>query len=270
MNLVKLKAFTALAGLALITAGCQKTDADRTTAAIAADGSPDVVAGIKSIVPNQIRFGDATTEVGPQNFKADFNALVYFGIDRNMKLVSSVQYFDASGASNLKPEEEFAAIKQQMITCIDELDRQNTNVLTKCRAARKAVDINDLTFRAPTNIVIAARNPTIKFGDEALVISDRTIQSGVKAMANKSFYSAKTYVNAFSNRDLVYVRNYYSKLNNANSDGDGQSIGDTPIDNEKDNYWYGLNIFMTIAQSANANPLPMIIDPDGGNMGGNP
>jgi hypothetical protein len=259
-------ALISAASAMLLFSGCQKTSSDKKKNAPEASLSFGSLADISSVLPRHIRHGDPTTEAGPQNFKSEFNALVYMAFNKDLKLVSSVQYFAASGAVNLKPDVEYAAVKAQATACIRLLNLSTLDVLPKCPGAIKATDINDLTFRAPSNILITTRHASLKFGPEPVVISDRTLRSGVKAMPNKSFYDAKVYAGGLDGRDLVYLRNYYTKK--GDSAPDEQGVGDTAIGTDK--LWYGLNFFMTIDQANNLLPLPMIVDPDGGNMGGNP
>lgn len=218
----------------------------------------DALFDIQNIDPADIVYGDRTTKAGPASYTAKYDALVYFGLDATGQFVSTIRYFDAAGNT-------YAAIKGKMLACVATLD---VDMAKDCQDQLKKVTLDDLTFRAPTNVVFVARNPSLKFGAEPLVFSKsldkehpgyndgptNDASDRKKATRNKSFYNAA--VEEEAGRQLVYVRNYYIKEN-------GQPI----TNGEK--YWYGLNIFMTIGQMGGS-PVKIIIDPDGGNMGGNP
>jgi hypothetical protein len=216
---------------------------------------------LKNIQPLDISYGDLPSKPGPSGFTATYDALVYFGIDTDAKLISTIRYFDAAG-------NDYPAIKQQMLACIARLD---ANLADRCEGQLKQVSLDDLTFKAPTNVVFAARNASLKFATEPLVFSKSldkdhpNYPDGKKAKPNKSFYNAR--VIPEGTRQLVYVANYYSKKRGSNANGSGP--GDTPI-GANENYWYGMNLFMTIDQ-VGGDPVRIIIDPDGGNMSsGNP
>ena len=237
---------TVLAATSL--AGCSPDVIDETSKVN--DKAIDALLDVQNIDPADIAYGDRTPEPGPARFNAEFDALVFFGLDTNGQFVSTVRYFTAAGNT-------YDSIKGQMLACIAILDG---DMGKDCDNQLKKVTLDNLTFRAPTNVVFVARNPTLKFGPEPLVFSkslDRIhadYPDGKKAKPNKSFYNAAVAEEA--GRQLVYVRNYYSKEN-------GQPIV------KGDKYWYGLNIFMTIDQ-VGGNPVKIIVDPDTGNMGGNP
>jgi hypothetical protein len=238
-----------LSGLAALSiAGCNP---DATDEAGESEGKAlDALLDVQNIDPADIAYGDRTTKAGPANYIAEFDALVYFGLDASGQFVSTIRYFTAAGNT-------YDAIKAQMLACVAILD---ADMSKDCDKQLKKVTLDDLTFRAPTNVVFVSRNASLKFGTEPLVFSkslDRDhndYPDGKKAKPNKSFYNAVVAEEA--GRQLVYVRNYYIK-------GNGQPI------TKGEKYWYGLNIFMTIDQLG-GNPVKIIIDPDGGNMGGNP
>ena len=246
-----------LSGIAaMAVAGCKPVNTDKHAAGD--EKAFDALFDIQNIDPADIVYGDRTTKAGPANYTAKYDALVYFGLDATGQFVSTIRYFDAAGNT-------YAAIKGRMLACIAKLD---VNIANDCQAQLKKVTLDDLTFKAPTNVVFVARNASLKFGTEPLVFSksldkehpgyndgpNNDASDRKKATRNKSFYNAT--VEEEAGRQLVYVRNYYIKEN-------GQPI----TNGEK--YWYGLNIFMTIDQM-DGNPVKIIIDPDGGNMGGNP
>lgn len=253
--------FMGIAAVALLLSACSKEANDASVAQPDEEKAFEALIDIQGIRPTDISYGDLPSKAGPSGFTATYDALVYFGINANATLVSTIRYFNASG-------NDYPAIKGQMLACIAKLD---ANMADKCDAELKQVTLDDLTFKAPTNVVFASRNPTLKFDAEPLVFSkslDRThpdYPDGKKAKPNKSFYNAKIFTEG--SRQLVYVSNYYTKK--SGGDGNGNGPGDTPI-SANENYWYGLNFFMTIEQEG-GNPVRIIIDPDGGNVGnGNP
>lgn len=261
MKMTKYTHFMGIAAAALLFSACSNEANDGSVAQPDEEKAIEALLDIQNILPSDISYGDLPSKSGPSGFTAKFDALVYFGLDSNATLVSTIRYFNAAG-------NDYPAIKAQMLACVAKLD---ANMADKCDAELKQVTLDNLTFKAPTNIVFASRNPTLKFEAEPLVFSkslDRThpdYPDGKKAKPNKSFYNAKIFTEG--SRQLVYVSNYYSKKSGGNGNGNGP--GDMPI-GANENYWYGLNIFMTIEQQG-GNPVRIIIDPDGGNVGsGNP
>lgn len=255
--MIKRSRLILLSGLAAVAAaGCKPVGTEQPAAE--GEKAVDALFDIQNIDPADIAYGDRTTKAGPAGYAAKYDALVYFGLDATGQFVSTIRYFDAVGNT-------YAAIKGRMLACVATLDADMTN---DCQAQLKKVTLDDLTFKAPTNVVFVARNASLKFGTEPLVFSksldkehpgyndgpNNDASDRKKATRNKSFYNAS--VEEEAGRQLVYVRNYYIKEN-------GQPI----TNGEK--YWYGLNIFMTIDQMGGS-PVKIIIDPDGGNMGGNP
>lgn len=263
MNLLATYGFMA-AALAMAT-GCTRTAEPN----VGAPAEGKIIASlnnIQNVLPDQLRFGDKTTKRGPTSYKAEYDVLVYFGFDANMDLVSSIQYFAASGEANLSPEDEFSRIKTKMMACVATLDAAPAGPSPTCQGAIMAANFDNFTFRAPSNMVFVSKNATLKFGAEPIVIGKTILRPGLPARPNKAFYDAKVHEDAIGTRQMVYVRNYYSKKSGGNGIGNGP--GDTPIGNGK--YWYGTNIFMTANQQGGRVRLPIIIDPDTGNMGGNP
>ncbi len=250
--------------IALSLSACDRAaDGARTDASSATDEEKafNALLDLKNIEPSDISYGDLPTKPGPSGFAATYDALVYFGIDTDAKLVSTIRYFVAAG-------NDYPAIKQKMLACIAKLD---ANLADQCNGQLKQVSLDDLTFKAPTNVVFAARNASLRFESEPLVFSKSldkdhpNYPDGKKAKPNKSFYNAK--VIAEGNRQLVYVANYHTKKSGANPNASGP--GDARI-GANENYWYGMNLFMTIDQ-VGGQPVRIVIDPDGGNMSsGNP
>jgi hypothetical protein len=241
----------------------QKTAPDQKSAVAGSEGrkSMDSLLDVDNIDPADIAYGDLPSKKGPAGFKAQFDALAYFGFDGNARLISTVRYFDAAG-------NDFPSVRAQMTACVAKLD---ADIGAACDGQKAQVTFDDLTFRAPSNIVFVAKNDTLKFGPEPLVFSDSLDRDhpdypdGKKAKPNKSFYNAQIFNEG--QRQYVYVSNYLTKKRGSNPNASGP--GDTPIANDE-KYWYGLNIFMTVEQDG-GKPVRIIIDPDTGNgMGGNP
>jgi hypothetical protein len=248
----------------LALSGCKKApDSEKTAGAEDASAGEKSYAALldfKNVLPTDISYGDLPSTRGPSGFVAKFDALVYFGLDSDAKLVSTIRYFNAVG-------NDYPAIKQRMVACVGQLD---ANIANKCDGQFAQLSLDQLRFRGPTNVVFASRNASLKFGTEPLVFSkslDRThtdYPDGKKAKPNKSFYNAQVFQEG--SRQLVYVSNYYTKKNGGNGNGNG--TGDTPI-GTTENYWYALNLFMTVDQVGGA-PVRIIIDPDAGNVGAGP
>lgn len=243
-----------------IIAGCESGDRASSGEQEAAQKSVDALLDLQNIQPSDINYGDLPSVKGPSGYKAEFDALAYFGVDADAQFMSTVRYFKAAG-------NDYPAIKASILACVARLD---ADMAAKCDNELAASTFDEFTFRAPTNVVFVARNPTLKFQTAALVFSkslDRVhpdYGGGTKAKPNKSFYNEQIFTEGA--RQLVYVSNYYSKKSGNNDNARG--VGDAPI-TKAEKYWYGLNIFMTIEQQG-GNPIRIIIDPDTGNMGGYP
>lgn len=252
---------SAICASLFMIAGCGPSDKMSLAAQDAgAEESVDASLDLKNILVSQINYGDLPSVKGPPGYQAEFTALTYFGIDPNAKLLSTVRYFKATG-------NDFSAIKAGILACVAKLD---ADMAAKCDDELAASTFDNFTFRAPTNIVFVARNPTLKFQPAALAFS-KTLDKehpdygdGRKAKPNKSFYNEQIFTEG--SRQLVYVSNYYTKKNGGNDNASG--VGDTPIA-KSEKYWYALDIFITIEQQG-GNPVNIIIDPDTGNMGGYP
>jgi hypothetical protein len=251
-----MRKYILLSGLALASfalAGCEKKPG-------ADENGSETSLNFKNIPPSEIAFGDLPSTAGPSGFVAKFDALVYFGLDDDAKLMSTVRYFKAGG-------NDYPAIRQRMLDCLKLIDK---DIATQCVGQSAQLSFDQLRFRGPTNVVFATRNASLKFGPEPLVFSkslDRThtdYPDGKNAKPNKSFYNAKVIPEGA--RQLVYVSNYYTKKNGGNGNGAGN--GDTPI-GSAENYWYAMNLFMTIDQVGGA-PVKIIIDPDTGNVSAGP
>jgi hypothetical protein len=258
-----------LLAVATMTSACgeqaadQKAETGQPSVDAEANGqkSLDSLLNVNNIDPVDIAYGDLPSKTGPAGFKAQYDALAYFGFNEQSQLVSTVRYFDAAG-------NDFPAIRARMTACVAKLD---ADIAAPCDGEIAQSTFDNLSFKAPSNIVFVAKNATMKFGPEPLVFSkslDRDhpgYADGKKAKPNKSFYNADIFEEG--QRQYVYVSNYLTKKRGSNPNASGP--GDTPIA-RNETYWYGLNIFMTVEQQG-GKPVRIIIDPDTGNgMGGQP
>ncbi len=245
-----------ICALAMIS-GCKQADTKKDF---------DRIASIKNLNPEDINTGDLPSGSGPSSFKSSYDVLVFLKFDQDSKLSSSIQYFNSSGRTFASADAEFASLKQGIIDCIKELRADKV----KCDRAVATRDLRDLAFRSASNIVFYADTKSLKFKPKFLAFSDTLLELDSQgnprpAAPNKAFYDERVFENAFDlgsgdMRQLAYVRNHYTKA-------DAAGTGHIPIKPEE-RIRYAFNFFMTIAQANSVRPIPLIIDPDGGNMGG--
>ena len=192
------------------------------------------------------------------------------GFNSDMQLVSSIQYFSNTTTPNLSADAEFNAIKARMAGCIIELRVDNQR---RCTNAVGWSTFADFSFKGPANVVFYSLNKNLRFSEQPLIIGKDLVGMNAEGnrtgKPNKSFYDASVKENAVDLgagdlRQLVYVRNYYTKKSGSDEGAEGH--GEITL-RQTEKFKYGLNIVMLAPQSSNIVPLPIIIDPDTGNMG---
>jgi hypothetical protein len=199
-------------------------------------------------------------------FNAAKTALIHFFFDEGLELhVLRVHFEAVTGGAN-----EWSDNESRVRDWVNYLNSLAPLQLPDPRTAPTAFDawlgLDDFAFNQQHHAVFYVKNRGISYDRDFPVWFSDSLQDNVfgvrVASANKSFYEAEVYnvagiTGGFSST-LIHMKNYYQLYR-------GGAYGS--IMNGQDRLAYAININAAAPLSIGGWALPIIIDPDTGNMG---
>ncbi|HET9639954.1 MAG TPA: hypothetical protein VFP12_12185 [Allosphingosinicella sp.] len=204
-----------------------------------------------------------------KNFNPDYTMLLYMEVTSDMTLnVHQLQFPVFRVLKNGKLENSWETNKTIVEYYINELNNGWTIPYDPTLMVAKA-GFNGFKFNQPHHFVIYIKNPNIKFYREYPILFGKLLleknycpENPNRANKNRSFFGAKvesisTLGTADVSDQVLYVKNFYQyrKHRRYYPIGDKCKI-------------YSLNINTLVTVDGTTRQVPVIFDPDTGNMGG--
>jgi hypothetical protein len=218
--------------------------------------------GTGPLVSNGQNYGDDPSKPGPSPLSADYYSLVIIRITKDLKFEASHGSFDTP--SKTDEAKVRAAVLAQLNGLKPGGDVQSLNPLKDS----SGYNFVNWGFGSTRRVYVYVDNATLKFEKNeplsfkavsSLRYIDTEIARSRKISPNKSFFGAKS-EDAFAKGSLLYFENYFL-------DDAGKPLPPKPANP----IYYSFNFNMLMAAQNGAKPIPIVIDPDGGNgMGGPP
>ncbi len=214
------------------------------------------------VVSNGQNFGDDPSKPGPNALLADYYSLVIIRISKDLKFESSFGSFTTPS----KGDEAVvrAAVLAQLTGLKPGGDVQSLGPLKDS----SGYNFVNWGFGSTRRIYVYVDNTTLKFEKNeplsfksvsSLRYLDAEIARSRKISPNKSFYGAKS-EDRFAQGSLLYFENYFL-------DDAGKPLPPKPAKP----IFYSFNFNLLMETQNGSKPIPIVIDPDGGNgMGGPP
>lgn len=201
-------------------------------------------------------YGDDPSKPGPNALLADYYSLVIIRITKDLK-------FEAShGSFNSPSKDDEAKVRAAVLAQLNGLkpggDVQSLNPLKDS----SGYNFVNWGFGSTRRVYVYVDNATLKFEKNeplsfkavsSLRYIDTEIARSRKISPNKSFFGAKS-EDRFAQGSLLYFENYFL-------DDSGKPLPPKPVNP----IYYSFNFNMLMAAQNGAKPIPIVIDPDGGN-----
>ena len=209
-------------------------------------------------------YGDNPLGNHPDNprFDPEYVVLLHLNINNDFKLEAKRARFPVVRAAG---KNDFSTNNGRISEWINYfnsgLNRPNHG------GATDATGLKEFWFREPTHFIIYIKNPNIAYGSYPIWFGKSLITAvggSTTAKKNRSFFNAGPAdcgnLVTTGRTGLIYVRNYFHEHG-------GILVGRRPI-KEREACPYSLNINAVIVSAEDpALQIPLIIDPDTGNMG---
>jgi hypothetical protein len=205
---------------------------------------------------NGSNYGDDPSKPGPSKLSADYYSLVIIRINQDLKIESSYGSFDTPS------KDDEAVVRAQVLKQLTGLapggDVQSLNPL----ADSAGYNFDHWGFASTRRVYVYVDNSTLTFEKNepltfkavsSLRFTDPERAGSRKISKNKSFFGAKSN-DKFARGSLLYFENYYL-------DNDGKPIPPKTADA----LYYAMNFHLNLESEKGGKPMPIIIDPDGGN-----
>jgi hypothetical protein len=215
---------------------------------------------IKTIDPVKVTHGDLPiARDDGYAFNAVYDVLIFIKFNPDGSYLARVHHFKAAG-------NDFKSMKGRMEAAIDYLrNPKNIDGIPPLSLNSPTLlrSFKNMAFSAQSNVLIYVDNPKITYRDVPLFFTEN-LKNGNSAKKNKAFYdAAQVDITLTDNQSAkaAYVRNYFTR-------GSGSGPGDKPITRpERFDYAFNFNLNTQNSDDPNSKEQ-LILDPDGGNMGG--
>jgi hypothetical protein len=205
---------------------------------------------------NNGNFGKDPSKPGPNALSADYYSLVIVRLNKELKLEASHGSFDSPSKTDEATVR--AAVLAQLTRLAPNGDVQSLNPLKDSAG----YDFEKWGFASTRRVYVYADNATLTFEKNepltfkavsSIRFTDPTRAASRKINPNESFFGAKS-EDRFARGSMLYFENFYL-------DNNGKPIPPkTPA-----TLFYSMNFNLLLATSTGGKPIPITIDPDGGN-----